>query len=477
MSLSTIINYTNPANFTFNASLVNFNGTNAQLKNIRPPSSTFYNGFHVGFNGEYGDGVLTGTPNGSPSVSGNELILTGGGVRNVDYTAVLNANSAQTGTIRFQYTPQYSGTPGTYQVPIVITNVSGGLLNTIEIYHTSGAGVLGAYCSDQAGSLISGAPMVFGAFSPISGTSYEIEFDYDFTGGNSRMFVNGIQSGSTAVGTGTRNAAAIGLFRVGTDYSLTYVPNFNLTDVIIFDTVQHTADFPGEIPRLPETLYSTQNPSIIVNAPQPMSSFLAFTESVTIPSNTAVQYQIIVNGQAKYWSGAAWVNSNSSFAQSNTAATINTNLAALNISPGANIQISALLDSTLGNATPILTSVQEDYTFFVPSPTPPPQCIVYAFLQDIIGDLIVTNAFLVADLPKSLVINNYFIAPSKQSVAFNSLGYAALNLVSTDTLVPEAKYNFYIQYTQGTEQTIIGFTAGIVPTAISAALDSIVTIV
>lgn len=470
--LTNIIQYTNPSNFTFNNSLVSFPGANTQLLNIRPPNSTFYQGFHVNANGEYGNGVLTGTPHGAPIISGNQCNFAGG-LNYIDYSATLNADSAQTGTIRFDYIPNYNGVPGSYQVPISITKTSGSLLNLIEIYHdiVTGGWTAGVY--DQTGANI--AIMNFGTFNAVSGTLYEIEFDYDLTGGNNRLFVNGVQPGGTVVAFGTRSSVNIGLLRLGTDFGLNYTANFALTNVIIFNTVQHVANFPSEIPRQPETIYSTQDPTILTNASQAMNSLQGFIESAIKPANTSIQYIMVVNGQPMWWNGAAWVLSNGTFAQSNLATDINTNALSLVTVP-SNVQVIALLNSILGNATPILSQIQENYTYAAPAPTQPPQCFVYAFLEDILGDLVVSNAQLVAELPVGISLSGYVVAAFKTSIPFNNLGYAQLQLVSTNTL--NQAYNFSITYTDSfnTQRTIL-FASAVVPTQLSIALTALTTIV
>lgn len=472
MSLTNIIHYTTSSNFTFDGNLIAFNGTNAQLKNIRPISSTFYAGYFTSVDGDYGNGVLTGTPHGAPSAANNLLTLSGG-LNYVDYSAVLNADSAQQGTVRFDYIPTYNGTPSTYQVPLVITQVTGSSNNIIELVHFQPDGTFRVLCNDQSGASISN--MNFGLFNPIAGTSYEIEFDYDFTGGNNRLFINGMQFGPTIVATGTRNSATIGLLRVGSDWSLSYTANFNVANVIIFNTVQHTANFPGEIPRPPETLYSIQNPPIIVNAAITASELITFSENATKPANTAIQYYLIINGSPKYWNGSAWTTSNMSYAQTNTAAVINTNAAALNIIGGVNIQVAALLDASFGNATPILTSIVEVYNFGEPSPIQPPDCDVYVFLQDIMGSTIVSNAFLNVELPRSIVISGYVVAAFKTSVAFSDAGFASLPLVQT--IGTGFKYNFSITYTDSSNtQRFINFVAVEVPASVSVGLDDITTI-
>lgn len=465
MSLTQIINYDNPSNFTYDHALIDIIA-NATLKNIRPANSTFFNGFRVGFNGQYGNGVLTGTPVGAPSVSGNQLNLSGG-VNYVDYAALGNADSAQTGTIRFNYIPTYSGIPGNYQVPIAICQSTGSLVNLVEIFHELGTGNIKVNLYDQTGASMGIA--TFGVFLPVSGTSYEFEFDYDLTAGVNRFFIDGIQSGVTNNSIGTRNPATIGLLRLGTDWSISYPAVFNVTNVIIFNTVQHTANFPLEIPRAPETTYSVEDPSIIVGSSITTDSLLGFSESSIKPSNTDIKYYLLINNAAMYFTGGAWVSSDTTFAQTNTAAQIDTNKALLNLSAGSTFKPVALLNTTTGDATPTLTSVTINYDFVAPTPTQPNECIVDCFLEDIIGNTAVVGAKLTAQLLHAIVINGIVILPSKQEVSFNNQGYAQISLISTDIVVPPALYQFSITF----GQTTVDFVPVAVPTLDDVSLLSI----
>jgi hypothetical protein len=76
---------------------------------------------------------------------------------------------------------------------------------------------------------------------------YEFELNWDITAGASRLFVNGKQFGATITATGVRNSS-IGLLRVGGGYDSTspLASNFGIEKLIIFNTVQNTADYtPG----------------------------------------------------------------------------------------------------------------------------------------------------------------------------------------------------------------------------------------
>ena len=80
-------------------------------------------------------------------------------------------------------------------------------------------------------------------WSPTAGQEYEFELNWDITNGEIRLFVDGVQHGSTITATGTRSSD-IGLVRVGTTWhAISFPPDCEIDDFSIFDKVQHTSDY------------------------------------------------------------------------------------------------------------------------------------------------------------------------------------------------------------------------------------------
>jgi len=198
----------------------------------------------------FGGGVLTGVATGGAAVAGNKLDLAHDDLRYVSYSGTLNAPGTQTGTIRKKFTPNYSGTPSNNQIIYSLTKAAGDTTNAINIQHSAG-GDLRAVIKDSSDVVI--FAVNFAAFSPTAGVEYEIELNYDISGGASRLFLNGVQQGATDTSTGTRDGN-IGLLRIGSNEGATADSNFSLADLIVFSTVQHTANYtPGYA--LEETRY------------------------------------------------------------------------------------------------------------------------------------------------------------------------------------------------------------------------------
>ena len=304
MTIQTIYNFTVSGNYTFNAAKIEVTGGKAQLINIETPTTQTYNftdgtgltydsnkiefvaskaqlkltdnpgqdftedfasdtgftydsnyaefvnvtafsnatfaaNYKWNLNGSWGDGVLTGTATGGAYSTNGNLNLIFGDIRFVSYAALNNANSQQTGCIRLKYTPNYSGTPASTMVIFAINESTILNNNELTLYHQSGTGELRFNQRDAAGTSQAGAGAVW---NPTSGVEYEIEFNYDITTGNCRVFVDGTLLVADLVTTGTRSSA-INHFVIGTNWQESTVSNFSIRDVLVFSTVQHTADY------------------------------------------------------------------------------------------------------------------------------------------------------------------------------------------------------------------------------------------
>jgi len=109
--------------------------------------------------------------------------------------------------------------------------------------------------------------------------------------------------------------------------------------------------------------YSIADPTIETKTGFPFSVALDdFIETATKPANTEIKYILSVNDGVdyQYWDGAAWSASNGTYAQSNTAATINTNISTL--SSNGTLKIKAFLHTSDNTKTPQLDNVFTSFT-------------------------------------------------------------------------------------------------------------------
>ena len=114
--------FTTPGNYLYDAGLLEVIGGVGQLKSQSPANATFYASYASDINGNWGDGVLTGTATGGAAVSAGFLDLAHDDIRYVSYVSADNFAGAQTGCIRFIVKPNYSGTPSTQEIFFDINN-------------------------------------------------------------------------------------------------------------------------------------------------------------------------------------------------------------------------------------------------------------------------------------------------------------------------------------------------------------------
>lgn len=214
--------------------------------------------------------------------------------------------------------------------------------------------------------------------------------------------------------------------------------------------------------------YATDEPTVVNNVGQVMDALTEFSETVTKPSGTDIQYIVTVDSQDKYWSGAAWVNSDGTFAQSNTAAVINTNASSLDLSSGHTVKFKALLDSD-GTDTPILTSLTYGYSFFISEPTSPNTCVVYGFLKDI-GLTNVSGATVT--IYGDTIEHGSFLISNNKSTTTNSSGYFEFTLVETATVTQTV--NFRIESTVDSKAETFNRRGITVPNQVSANITELI---
>ena len=300
--------FTTPANYTYVGTDVEVTGGVGQLKSQAPANATFYAKYNSVIDGNWGDGVLTGSATGGAAISGGFLDLTHADVRYVDYGDDDNFAATQTGCIRFVMKPNYSGTPVTQQILVDVHNGSNNN-NRVVIWQAApgSGGGLWTRIATGAGSSIF-VSETWGAWSPTAGVEYEFELNWDVTTGASRLFIDGVQLGSTKTETGTHDLTGLTTVRVGSNFSGTETSDFAIKDFLLFDAVQHTANYtPGAT--IPEFEYLETDPTIeSVTGFAFSSSLNSFTVDDTV-SGSALKYQVSSDDGTtfKWWNGSAWV--------------------------------------------------------------------------------------------------------------------------------------------------------------------------
>lgn len=345
--------------FTYDSAKAEFVGSLLRQKDQTPADSLFYSGFDTSdADATWADGSIAGSVFNSASVSGGVLTLPSGvGANNywaID-TTTSNVPTGSTGCIRFTFTPAYTGSATGNHYLVSMSQAQDNIANLVRIFHSTTLLRIDIY--DSAGvSIITS--QTGNTFSPVSGTPYEFELNWDVTpatGYGCRLFINGVLLNGTKAGTGTRSSS-VGLFRLGRDYTSGAVNGINgtINNLIIFSTTQHVANYtPGEA--IVQTRYAESKadlPNFTHLGPGAAQAItnLALTE-VGAP-------RYIVEGQ--YWTGSAWAASSGTYAQASPLATVLANLASLNVVGQTVLSLSVVFPT--GNTLASVDALTLTYT-------------------------------------------------------------------------------------------------------------------
>lgn len=269
-------------------------------------------------------GSVTATENGTAtSITGNKLDCTGDMDRGIYY---VTADTA-TGAIRFRYTPDYTNSPSSNINMVMIYNGSNDN-DRLGITNSPSGNNIRLWVYDSTGTGLEVATTIGGSWTPTSGTEYEFELNWDSTTGFVYLFIDGVLHGTTNVGIWTRGTSASRLY-IGASTVVYNQSDALFNDVILFDAVQHTTGYtPGYSVADARYLADTVTmPSFNYSG---SGTFISITSFTSTEANAPL-WVINEGGSAQYWNGSAWVASDLSPAQANTAADMNTNLPSLDV--------------------------------------------------------------------------------------------------------------------------------------------------
>lgn len=458
--LTTIVSYDNGANFTYDNTKVDFPGSNVYLKNLI--GDVLYYALRsdkVEKRGLAG----TATENGAPGIVGSKCSFL-----NAADALLFSSTSpmfSSEGTIRYKITPNYSGNPAANRYHFFMAESSSTTgYNTISLHHgTSGQLILTV--RNSAG----GAVTVYnlGAWSPTSGTEYEIELDASTLTPMHRVYINGAAFGYYA---GAFTRTNISYLIVGNTTSLSNNADAYIRDFQVYSSIQHTGvgGFTSEIPRTEQFTYTQVEQTITVNSAIELDSWTSFDATLTAPVNTDYGFIVKLNNTNKYWDGAAWSNSNGTLAQSNTYADINTNITSLTVSDGVAVKIVLILSSSDGYTTPYAEDFTMEYDFFA-SLTAPSECVVYGYVLGMEGEGL-EGAVITFQANQFEYGENLVGVKTKTTTDAN--GFFEISLIETAT--PNATVTATIAYQSSTQKIKKRYT-GIIPNSITESFTAIFT--
>lgn len=285
-----------PALFNFDTDSIDYNSTNPTLNSRIPVGAVLY----ANFNGK--QNAVTGqiaNLNGAPGhVASKEILCSGSD--GVYY----NITNQSAGAIRVRYKPTYTGTPGENRNIIAIQEPSGAN-NRIVLTHSPSGDNFRVTLTNSTGTNVYLATVIGASAINLQNQYYEIELNWDAAAGVVRLFLDGTLHGTLTPGAWTHvsNSARIYIGAAPTIYDSA---NATFDDLMLFSSVQHTTSYAPVL----FFEYDLNNPSLsVATAETEISKIISLVVSSSVVANTNLKFVVIVNGQAKYWDGYAWVDS------------------------------------------------------------------------------------------------------------------------------------------------------------------------
>lgn len=430
--------FVNPADFVYDADKIELSGGVARLKDLRPADATYYAALSATINGNWGNGGLTNTAVGGAAIVGGELDCKGITIKHIRIPAADNFAIGNSGCIRFLYRPNYSGAPSGTRY---LFNATGaGNANRIAVYCSGGNVSLVIY--DATGTLISSS--AFGAWSPVAGVLYEIEINIDVTTGASRLFISGYLVG-TITSTGTRTTAGLTDFTFGGYDGIASDGMFS--KLVIFDAVQHVSAYtPTDYWLLfPETVYSTDNPTIVPLTPFIHEQIESIDITETKSGNDEIRYNVELNGKWYWYTGGAFVETTAeNYNEANSLAELVAVIEGLTMLPSTS-NWRAFLHSDDGSTRPTIDSAEIEYNFRGDTADSIDKCVVWGYQKDSDGQAVTDKikVWLKSDSVKykeftTIRRERYEVTPSPD-------GYWEIELVDNEQMTPgNQRYCFLI---------------------------------
>ncbi len=295
-------------------------------------------------------------------------------------------NFGGTGTIRFKVRFPYSGNPtlNNYIFTTGDTTDNGGLGSLITLRHTVSGDLNLITRNDVGGGTVNSG---IGSFVPVAGQEYEFELNCNGNTSVAELYIDGARH-NWSISIAAQTSVSRDFFYLGNYYHVSSFPSeVSFRDLQIFNTIQHTADFTGEIPRV-VNVYPFES-RIVPTETVVAEGFLDLTHSATLEGTASIKYTLKIENTEYYLVGAILTVSNGTLAQSSTVAEWVAQKDAVStfIAAGARIVFIPILASDeLGIWKPTLVSTTNRYDFFA-LPTVCGECILYGFVKDNCSDI------------------------------------------------------------------------------------------
>ena len=169
---------------------------------------------------------------------------------------------------------------------------------------------------------------------------------------------------------------------------------------------------------------------------------IAYSENVTVPTNTNVGRLLKVDGNLKYFVSGSLVDSDGSFAQSNNESDFSSALVAYNFQTNTELYPRWVLTTSDDNATAELSDATIEYDFGATEPVNE-TCLVYGYLKKIDNTAaagVTIQVGLESDREFYKKINGASISNEAVSTTTDANGYFELTLLRTSEFSKEIRY-------------------------------------
>jgi hypothetical protein len=311
--------------FTYDSDYINFSPGLFSQKDQRDFVDNFYVPFSTNMDATRYGGSPIGTAYNGAIITSGELDLSAANSY-ASWPALDNCNFAQQGTKEFYFRPNYDSSPLAQSYIFTEFHI-GDNKNLINLYHLAG-GALQLQCYNSLGQLQINVGL--GVWNPIAGQKYRISFNYDFTNGATRLFIDGVQQGSTQTNIFTRDSNEIDNIILGANRFGTFGIDGLYDDLQCFDSVLHTSNY---IPSIPAE-YAFSESSLVFPEMEHVGegSIKLFNYLLmTYTGDLGILLEIDRSGDKLWWNGSSWVVSDGTYVQSTDLTTFNLHSTSLHV--------------------------------------------------------------------------------------------------------------------------------------------------
>lgn len=216
---------------------------------------------------------------------------------------------------------------------------------------------------------------------------------------------------------------------------------------IYFTDSSSQSSFADLIITLTAQIYPLDNPTLEINSQWYIDDLESFIEVATKTGSDEIKYILKKGTVSYYYSGTAWVESDGTYSQSNTAAEIQANKASFtDIKTYFGIVIS--LHSNNGITTPEIDTLTIQYSYAGDIPDTINECIVWGTFLDeegnpMLGPVKVYLTNVSAQYKTGTLIRRKVPAPEME---LDLTGYGEISLVETENMAGSQTYTFVFGY-------------------------------